>query len=246
MLGERAWCRPSVSPSWLPRMSGRSPGQSRTLAITRGSVRASRWPTSRGQMMVSPVPTRERHCASSGVCRFISSIVWNRRFGTSRVERAGTWRSDEIHVRSGAVWMIGIAIRYIARASCASAPVPASVWAGSASTRSVSERSRRAAASGGSDSGPITLTSAGRKCWARGAPERSVFAVSRSPELMRRAAQTGRKTRALRQDRGVEVGEVDSPPRSPRDALRARRPVASAGSPEVDGTSGRVPRESVY
>ena len=56
----------------------------------------------------------------------------------------------------------------------------------------------------------------------------------------------GRKTGALRQDRGVEVGEVDSPPRSPRDALRARRPVASAGSPEVDGTSGRVPRESVY
>ena len=36
---------------------------------------------------------------------------------------------------------------------------------------------------------PITLTSAGRKCWGRGAPERSVFAVSRSPELMRRAAQ---------------------------------------------------------
>ena len=80
----------------------------------------------------------------------------------------------------------------------------------------------------------------------RGAPERSVFAVSRSPELMRPRGPAGRKTRALRQDRGVEVGEVDSPPRSPRDALRARRPVASAGSPEVDGTSGRVPRESVY
>ena len=38
-----------------------------------------------------------------------------------------------------------------------------------------------------------------RKCWGRGAPERSVFAVSRSPERMRRAAQlAGRRERCVK------------------------------------------------
>ena len=103
------------------------------------------------QMMVSPAPTRSLHRASR--CRFISSMLRNGRFQTSRIERSAKCRSGQIQVLAGGVAMIGIAVPRIARASCVSAPATMPVSAGSSSRRSVSQGSRSASGSGGSDSG---------------------------------------------------------------------------------------------
>ena len=62
--------------------------------------------------MVSPVLTRSVHRARR--CRFISSMLRNGRFQTSRIERSAECMSDQIQVLSGGVSMLAIAALCIA------------------------------------------------------------------------------------------------------------------------------------